>query len=1418
MPVKPKNKFAIDRLAMRSLSGLLTLTFLISLSSSAYSQCTLMAIPIPDNSTTTIQFSASGLVDNNLSSPTQGICGVEIDFMHEYLGDLTISLVSPAGTIVQLIGPTTTSTSPTNLSRWNIDFVPCSTPAAPDPGFADVWSNLQAWQAITPYTGTYHPQIGCLEDFNTGSANGVWQIIIQDHDQFQIGTIASITLIFCNPQGLNCTECNPNAGTLSPAVFNVCSGENIQSSDITVNFGSNTPSPSLYAYEYLLISGNTILQNGSSFSAIPPIGSYTICGISYVLADTTAVYNLFSNGDYNALAQAVSNGVVCGDLTTSCISVSVTAQPDTVEVTSNLCNGEIFSFGGQDYSADGFYYQVHDGPGLCDTIFEIRISTRALTIVIDTPDTLTCGNGSVDLHATTTGAAGPFTYQWSTQVGNIISPPNGATISVDQAGQYFVDVSDGVCDGSGSVIVVADQGFPQIFVDGGIITCNQTSVSLNPIYIPSDGTVLWTGPSGFMSSQPDITVSVPGTYVLNVTNTNGCATARSIDIPIDTSTNSIDIIIIGKDCQNQELTLGNTFPERLVGWNWTGPNGFTSNYWRPVVTMPGLYTLIGTFPNGCTRAGTFLFDGDFQIPDLTIPMTDTLNCNEVISLTVSSMTAGVSFSWNGPQGFLGSQPTIQVAQEGTYSATVYAPNGCNNQDEITIVKGGDIFDYQVISDTLNCKTDTVMIGVVSADADVFQWINYAGSDGDQSMIRVGDPGVYTVQMTDTNTGCIVTAEVLVYADFLYPSFSYSTTTITCLDPISEIHFVPVPGFSYDQVYWELPDLSVVQGPTLFSGLSGEHRLIGINPAGCKSIIQFHIPFDTIPPFVIFESDTLTCLDTTQIISQSLDSITSYLWSGPGIVTINDAIITADEPGYYHLSVFGLNGCPGEYDVLIDSNFVAPSYVLQSDSLRCDRPATLQAASSDLIVSYGWFDSTGQLLSNDSMLMVSLPGQYTFEIQGANRCMAYDTVILDPLQFPIISLSSDTFNCARTSATLMAIVDIPQFSIAWEDMNGDTLGTTTVLSVMQSGPYAASVSGQNACETRDTIMIPYDTLSPSADIELIGEVRCKERDVMFDGSGSTALPLLYSWTSAGGMILSDPSGVIIQARDTGIYILIVQRLDNSCRDTASFYLQEVPDAISMAFLDTSSPECSGDANASLEISDLTGGIEPFLYQLNGGSPQSSPVFEGLPAGIYTLTISDAKACIYDTIVQIEPVFSFTIDAGPDLEIHLGETITISGTTDLLQADIGSIQWDSSGINLCLDCPDFDVSPGETTTYTYTVTSISGCERSDKMIVYVVEKAKYYIANVFSPNGDGVNDEVRLNPTPGIEKVLQWIIFDRWGDAVFGKTDFAPSDGSVFWNGQTSTGENANPGVFPYLLEVQLINGKIEVFHGDITLLR
>ncbi len=118
----------------------------------ARSQCAFdIDIPIQDASSVTVQILVEGLVNSDLAAG-QSLCAVDLHFRHSYLGDLTIELMSPAGQVVQLVGPPTTQINPTNLTVWQVRFLQCGFPAAPDPGFTPVWNNNQAWQFFTTYT------------------------------------------------------------------------------------------------------------------------------------------------------------------------------------------------------------------------------------------------------------------------------------------------------------------------------------------------------------------------------------------------------------------------------------------------------------------------------------------------------------------------------------------------------------------------------------------------------------------------------------------------------------------------------------------------------------------------------------------------------------------------------------------------------------------------------------------------------------------------------------------------------------------------------------------------------------------------------------------------------------------------------------------------------------------------------------------------------------------------------------------------------------------------------------------------------------------------------------------------------------------------------------------------------------------
>ena len=88
---------------------------------------------------------------------------------------------------------------------------------------------------------------------------------------------------------------------------------------------------------------------------------------------------------------------------------------------------------------------------------------------------------------------------------------------------------------------------------------------------------------------------------------------------------------------------------------------------------------------------------------------------------------------------------------------------------------------------------------------------------------------------------------------------------------------------------------------------------------------------------------------------------------------------------------------------------------------------------------------------------------------------------------------------------------------------------------------------------------------------------------------------------------------------------------------------------------------------------------------------------------------------------------------------------------------------------------------------------------------------YIPNAFSPNGDGVNDTLTPYFDHALYQLLDFQVFDRWGNNVF------KCNGLCAWDGINS-GEASPAGVYVYYLQLKGQVGDISEVYGDVTLLR
>jgi len=88
---------------------------------------------------------------------------------------------------------------------------------------------------------------------------------------------------------------------------------------------------------------------------------------------------------------------------------------------------------------------------------------------------------------------------------------------------------------------------------------------------------------------------------------------------------------------------------------------------------------------------------------------------------------------------------------------------------------------------------------------------------------------------------------------------------------------------------------------------------------------------------------------------------------------------------------------------------------------------------------------------------------------------------------------------------------------------------------------------------------------------------------------------------------------------------------------------------------------------------------------------------------------------------------------------------------------------------------------------------------------------HVPNAFSPNGDGLNDELQHYVGYDISN-FRIIIIDRWGQVMFNST--SPTE---YWDG-TFNGQLVNSGIYTYVVEYTTTNGEYTKKSGNITLVR
>jgi gliding motility-associated-like protein len=234
-------------------------------------------------------------------------------------------------------------------------------------------------------------------------------------------------------------------------------------------------------------------------------------------------------------------------------------------------------------------------------------------------------------------------------------------------------------------------------------------------------------------------------------------------------------------------------------------------------------------------------------------------------------------------------------------------------------------------------------------------------------------------------------------------------------------------------------------------------------------------------------------------------------------------------------------------------------------------------------------------------------------------------------------------------------------------------------------------------------------------------------------------------------------------------------------------------------------------ATLQVPDtaITWKWEP------GGNGETSTVKYGA-SGTYTVRLqaTNLLGCSGNTSteIQVPPLPVITVQQDPVIPVGGSITLPVSYTGDIV-----SWNWVPAKDLSCNDCPNPVASPKFTTKYVVQVTDQYGCTNNQGITVNVQCNDKnYFVPNTFSPNNDGHND--RFYPRgSNITRINSMKIFNRWGELLFERRNFAANDPAAGWDG-TAKGKPADPDVYIYVIEFICENAAIVPFRGNVMLLK
>ncbi len=960
---------------------------------------------------------------------------------------------------------------------------------------------------------------------------------------------------------------------------------------------------------------------------------------------------------------------------------------------------------------------------------------------------------------------------------------------------------------------------------------------------------------------------------LTVTTQSGC-TADTI-IPNGVRTGIRPIVNFSyappTTCASTEITFNSDAtvitPGAVVKWLWKFDDGTTSEDKNPVHVFKDTGALVVTLivsNNGC-------LDSAKQTLQILPPVANfgfqpncanTLQIQFIDSSLTNPVYGPINYLWE--MGDLANTqiagtapPVFTYPATGTYNVTLTVSNGSCPPYKITkpVVVINETSDFTISKDPV-CKDEFFILSATMSNPNNIKSYTWT-IGGDPPIVdaprsistSLPANGTYDVTLVITDTsGCTIPVTKTGFITVRSPLANFSITSGGgCYDRPLTFNDLSTPAGTITEWKWNFgdgtPEQTLTAGPfthtyLLTGGFSVSLSIKDIN--GCTDSYTSAGNVIITDPVAGFRAPQIYCPGSQlQFTDTSLGGIGfTYEWnfgdnSTPSTLQNPQHSYPAGDNNYtVKLKIRDIYGCE---DSVTKTNYISirspkPAFdILDTVSICAPLQTKFTFRGTDYESFYwdfgdnsgiledfknpnNYYNSTGTFIPK---LYLVGPGGCTDSAQATVR--VYDPYATTQLNFnPVTSCNSLNANFNLTTTPGF------RFKLFYGDGAVDSSQQKILTHLYASpGNYYPSVILYDplGCEASITAINPVNVFGALPLFGMNKKEFCDNGEVIFTNFTLTNDPVIsQSWDFNDNTPPSPDLQPAHTFANPGTYLVrLTVRTENQCEnffvDTVRVYRTPAPAIVSKDTI------CINASELFSGILQPTDTLTFWKWTLENGATSDKQSFSTSfnATGDYTISLlaENKLGCSAPAEKKIHVVPLPTASPVTDpIQIVLtgGANLNMNYTGPLL-----TYKWTPQLQLECTDCPSPFASPKVNTTYKVQVEDKYGCINTGEVTVIVVCNGEnFFIPNTFSPNGDGSNDIFYVRGK-GLFRVRSLRVFNRLGEVVFEKREFAPNNPSLGWDGKYK-GNRPKADVYVYQVELYCDGGQIVQFAGNVALIQ